>query len=72
MSQNATEDEAIHLDRVAEVSRGQSNHAVGEDIEALQCRKAEQQLGRAGNGDRRPERYPARGIKGRASKRRDS
>ena len=49
-------------------AEGKVGHAVGEDIEALQCRKAEQQLGRAGNGDRRPERYPARGIKGRASK----
>src|SRR5260370_20452416 len=35
-------------------------------------RKAEKQIGQAGNGDRRPERYPARGIKERASKRRDS
>jgi hypothetical protein len=30
------------------------------------------QIGRAGKGDRRPARYPAGGIKGRASKRRDS
>src|ERR1700741_1736078 len=29
-------------------------------------------IGQAGNDDRRPERYPARGIKERASKRRDS
>ena len=28
-------------------------------------------IGRAGNDDRRPERYPARGIKGKASKQRD-
>ena len=69
---NVTEDEAIHPDRVAEVSKGQVGHAVGKDIEALQGRKAEQQIGQAGNDDRRPERYPARGIKGRASKRRDS
>jgi hypothetical protein len=25
-------------------------------------------IGQAGNGDRKPERYPARGIKGKASK----
>jgi hypothetical protein len=37
-----------------------------------QCRKAEQQIGQTGNGDRRPERYPARGIKEKASTRRDS
>ncbi len=73
-----TEGEAIHPDRGAEVrgqnrsAEGKIGHAVGKDIEGLQGRKAEQQLGRAGNGDRRPERYPARGIKGRASKRRDS
>src|SRR5258708_14122046 len=35
-------------------------------------RKAEKQIGHAGNDDRRPERYPARGIKERASKWRDS
>src|SRR4029077_6922753 len=29
-------------------------------------------IGQAGNDDRRPERYPARGIKGRASRGRDS
>jgi hypothetical protein len=37
-----------------------------------ESRKAEKQIGQAGNGDRRPERYPARGIKEKASKRRDS
>ena len=47
-------------------------HAVGEASEALQSRKAEKQIGQAGNGDRRSERYPARGVKERASKRRDS
>src|ERR1700681_3810398 len=31
-------------------------HVVGKAIEALQGRKAEQQIGRAGNGGRRPER----------------
>ncbi len=53
-------------------AEGKVGHAVGEDIEALQGRKAEQQIGHAGNGDRRPERYPARGIEGRVSKWRDS
>ena len=53
-------------------AEGKVGHAVGEDIEALQCRKAEKQIGQAGNGDRRPERYPARGTKEKASKRRDS
>jgi hypothetical protein len=53
-------------------AEGKVGHAVGEDIEALQGRKAEKQIGQAGNGDRRPERYPARGIKEKASKRRDS
>ena len=31
-------------------------HVVGEAIEALQDRKVEKQIGRAGNGDRRLER----------------
>ena len=53
-------------------AKGVVGHAVGKDIEALQGRKAEKQIGQAGNDERRPERYPARGIKGRASKRRDS
>ena len=53
-------------------AEGVVGHAVGEDIEALQGRKAEKQIGQAGNDERRPERYPARGVKGRASKRRDS
>src|SRR5580700_7725432 len=53
-------------------AEGKVGHAVGKASEALQCRKAEQQIGRAGNDDRRPERYPARGIKGKASKWRDS
>ena len=56
MSQNMTEEEAIPPDRAAEVGR---------DIEALHSRKAEQQIGQAGNGDRRPER------KGAASKSHD-
>ena len=34
-------------------------------------RKAEKPIGHYGNEERRPERYPARGIKGRASKQRD-
>jgi len=53
-------------------AEGKVGHAVGKDIEALQSRKAEKQIGRAGNDDRRPERYPARGVQGKASKRRDS
>src|SRR5208283_403604 len=43
-------------------AEGKVGHAVGKDMEALQGRKAEQPIGRAGNDDRRPERYPARGI----------
>ena len=53
-------------------AEGILGYAVGKASEALQCRKAEQQIGQAGNDARRPKRYPARGIKGRASKRRDS
>jgi len=53
-------------------AEGKVGHAVGKDIEALQSRKAEQAIGQAGNDDRRPERYPARGIKEKASKGRDS
>jgi hypothetical protein len=53
-------------------AKGKVDHAVGKAIEALQSRKAEQRIGQAGNGDRRPERFPARGIKERVSKRRDS
>jgi len=53
-------------------AKGKVDHAVGKASEALQCRKAEQPIGRAGNEDRRPARYPVRGIKGKASKRRDS
>src|SRR5271167_1934517 len=52
-------------------AEGKVGHAVGKDMEALQGRKAEQPIGRAGNDDRRPERYPARGIKGKASEQRD-
>jgi hypothetical protein len=42
------EEGAIHPDRVAEVSKGKS-HPVGGDIEALQSRKAEKQIGQAAN-----------------------
>ena len=49
-------------------AEGKVGHAVGEDIEALQAERRSHKLGQAGNGDRRPERYPARGIKGTASK----
>jgi hypothetical protein len=37
-------------------AEGIVGHDVGEASEALQCRKAEQWIGQAGNGDRRPER----------------
>ena len=53
-------------------AKGKVGHDVGKANEALQSRKAEQQIGQAGNEDRRPERYPVRGIKGKASKQRDS
>ena len=53
-------------------AEGKVEHAVGEANEALQSRKAEKQIGQAGNGDRRPERFPTGGIKEKASKRRDS
>jgi hypothetical protein len=46
-------------------AEGVVDQAVGKAIEALQCRKAEPPIGRAGNEDRRPERYPARGNKGK-------
>jgi len=39
-------------------AEGKVDHAVGETSEALQSRKAEKQIGQAGNDDRRPERYP--------------
>jgi hypothetical protein len=39
-----------------ESAEGIVGHGVGEAIEALQGRKAEQRIGRAGNDDRRPER----------------
>src|SRR5215472_9260998 len=37
-------------------AEGVVGHDVGKAIEALQCRKVEQQIGRAGNDGRRPER----------------
>ena len=39
-------------------AEGIVTRAVGEAREALQSRKAEQRLGRTGNGGRRPERSP--------------
>ena len=39
-----------------ESADGVVSHAVGKASEALQGRKAEQRIGRAGNDDRRPER----------------
>jgi hypothetical protein len=53
-------------------AEGKVGRDVGKANEALQDRKVEQRIGQAGNEDRRPERYPARGIKGKASKQRDS
>ncbi|OLD84798.1 MAG: hypothetical protein AUF64_00270 [Chloroflexi bacterium 13_1_20CM_54_36] len=53
-------------------AKGTVDPAVGKASEALQGRKVEQQIGQAGNEDRRPERYPARGVKEKASKQRDS
>jgi len=67
-----TRGEAIHLTVSQKSAKGTVDPAVGKAREALQDRKVEQRIGRAGNGDRRPERYPARGIKGKASKQRDS
>jgi hypothetical protein len=60
-----TEEEAISPDRVAEASRGKLGQAVGGDIEALQGRSAEKQIGQTGNDDRRPERYSRKGMKGK-------
>jgi hypothetical protein len=37
-------------------AEGILGHDVGKASEALQCQKAEQQIGQAGNDDRRPER----------------
>ena len=44
------------LTAVQKSAEGIVTHAVGKAIEALQCRKAEKRIGRAGNGGRRPER----------------
>jgi hypothetical protein len=44
------------LTAAQESADGIVGHAVGKAIEALQGRKAEQQIGRAGNDGRRPER----------------
>jgi len=40
-------------------AEGILGHVVGKASEALQSRKAEQQIGRAGNDGRRPERVGA-------------
>jgi len=40
-----------------ESAEGIVGHAVGEASEALRGRKVEQRIGRAGNDDRRPERW---------------
>jgi hypothetical protein len=39
-------------------AEGKVGHAVGEDIEALQCRKAEKQIGRAGTMTEGPNGTP--------------
>ena len=45
-----------NLIAVQKSAEGILGHVVGKASEALQCRKAEQQIGQAGNGGRRPER----------------
>jgi hypothetical protein len=47
------------LTAAQESADGIVGHAVGKASEALHSRKAEQQIGRAGNGGRRPERLGA-------------
>ena len=47
------------LTKAQESAEGIVGRAVGKAIEALQGRKAEQRIGRAGNDDRRPERLGA-------------
>ena len=46
-------------------AKGVVDPVVGKAREALQGRKVEQRIGRAGNGERRPERYPRKGNKGK-------
>jgi len=55
-----TEGIARSPDRDAEVSRRHSRFVVGKASEALQCRKAEQQIGRAETGPK-ARTVPARG-----------
>jgi len=43
-------------------AEGKVGPDVGKANETLRSRKVEQRIGRAGNGDRRPERYPERGV----------
>jgi hypothetical protein len=66
-----TEGAARRPDRGAEVSRGRSRSVVGKAIEALQRRKAEQQIGQAGNGAEGPN-GPREGINGVATRTHDS
>lgn len=47
------------LTAAQESAEGIVGQAVGKASEALQSRKAEQRIGRAGNDDRRPERWRA-------------
>jgi len=66
-----TEGAARVPDRGAEVSRGHSRFVVGRASEALQRRKVEQQIGRAGNGAEGPN-GPRKGINGVATRTQDS
>ena len=56
VADKATEAVERPSDRGAESAEGIVGQAVGKASEALQSRKAEQQIGRAGSGGRRPER----------------
>ncbi len=67
-----TEGVARFPDRGAEVSRGRSRFVVGKASEALQGRKAEQQIGRAGNGAEGPNGPLDEGINGVATRTQDS
>jgi hypothetical protein len=46
-------------------AEGKVGHAVGKAMEALQCRKVEQQIGQAGNDDSKARTVPRKGNKGK-------
>jgi len=46
-------------------AEGKVGQAVGEASEALQCRKAEKQIGQAGNDDPKARTVPRKGNKGK-------